>query len=250
VSATETRNGQTDPTLNLDAITGRNAGSGTVQVNVIARNDPPLIAATEAAADPSVASPTPGYAGAARTGANQVLTVVEGGTGDITSSFLQAVDSDNDTLQRQYRITVATAFGGINLNGVPQGAGSTFTQKDIDDGQAQVRAQRQRKFRRPLRLRRQRRRVCNGLRAASTSWSRRPTMRPRSSHRPARSTSTARLARTTRWARSWWPTPNWRRSRPASPTSCRSRCACSPTQAPRSPRPTTPPAATPRSTSR
>jgi hypothetical protein len=133
VSASETRGGQTDPTLNLDPVTGRNAGGGTVQVNVIARNDPPQIAATEAAADPAVAS-DPGYAGAARTGANQVLTVVEGGTGDITSGFLQAVDSDNDTLQRQYRITVATAFGGINLNGVPQGAGSTFTQKDIDEG--------------------------------------------------------------------------------------------------------------------
>jgi hypothetical protein len=52
-TASETRTGQTDPTLNLDPVTGRNAGGGTVQVNVIARNDPPQIAATEAAADPA-----------------------------------------------------------------------------------------------------------------------------------------------------------------------------------------------------
>ena len=131
-SETEARTGQSDPTLNVDAITGRNAGSGAVNLSIIPLNDPPLIAVNEAALDPSVAN-DPGY-GTAKTGANQVLTVVEGGTGDITGGFLQTVDSDNDAVQRQYRITTNVAFGKLTRDGATLGAGSTFTQKDIDEG--------------------------------------------------------------------------------------------------------------------
>jgi CshA-type fibril repeat protein len=43
-------------------------------------------------------------------------------------------DTDNSSVQRQYRITAAPANGQLLLNGSPVGVGSAFTQADLDSG--------------------------------------------------------------------------------------------------------------------
>ncbi len=44
-------------------------------------------------------------------------------------------DSDNTSEQRQYRVTTATKYGTLTANGRVMGAGSVFTQAELDAGQ-------------------------------------------------------------------------------------------------------------------
>ncbi|MBD2257845.1 Ig-like domain-containing protein [Pseudanabaena sp. FACHB-2040] len=69
------------------------------------------------------------------------LKVAEGEKGTIKGSIhapgeahLVYADPDNNTLQRQYRITQKVAFGKLLRGGAVLGVGSVFTQKDLDDG--------------------------------------------------------------------------------------------------------------------
>ncbi|NJN85325.1 MAG: tandem-95 repeat protein [Leptolyngbyaceae cyanobacterium SL_7_1] len=69
------------------------------------------------------------------------LTVGEGGVGTIKGSNgdlgneprLVYVDPDNSTIQRQYRVTSATANGTVLLNGKALAVGSVFSQDDLDN---------------------------------------------------------------------------------------------------------------------
>ncbi|MFO1318467.1 MAG: Ig-like domain-containing protein [Burkholderiales bacterium] len=69
---------------------------------------------------------------------NVSLTVAEGGTGAIGGAGalgprLAYTDPDNTVIQRQYRITTATAHGTLLRNGAALGLGSVFTQDDLDN---------------------------------------------------------------------------------------------------------------------
>lgn len=57
----------------------------------------------------------------------------------ITNAYLAAVDRDNTTEQRQFRITQTTTQGTVLLNGAALGVGSTFTQKDVNDNKVAYR---------------------------------------------------------------------------------------------------------------
>uniref|UniRef100_UPI0018805D47 tandem-95 repeat protein n=1 Tax=Oculatella sp. LEGE 06141 TaxID=1828648 RepID=UPI0018805D47 len=78
--------------------------------------------------DPAFASSTP-------------LTVAEAGSGTIkglngvagNEPHLLYTDPDNTTIQRQYRITSATGYGTLFLNGKALSLGSVFTQADLDN---------------------------------------------------------------------------------------------------------------------
>jgi VCBS repeat-containing protein len=100
-------------------------------VNIIPVNDGPQIADRPGDADPAIGATITD--GGALAGANQILAnIPEGSTSIITSAFLTAVDPDNTTVQRQYRVTEAPTEGVLLLNGSALGVGSTFTQADID----------------------------------------------------------------------------------------------------------------------
>jgi hypothetical protein len=58
---------------------------------------------------------------------NAGLTVTGGGTGAITSAFLQTTDEDDPTSSLQYTVTTPPTQGSLNL-------GNAFTQDDIDNG--------------------------------------------------------------------------------------------------------------------
>ncbi|MBW4659644.1 MAG: tandem-95 repeat protein [Drouetiella hepatica Uher 2000/2452] len=68
------------------------------------------------------------------------LVVEEGATGSILgangvagdSPRLVYTDTDNTTIQRQYRINTSTANGSVQLNGKALAVGSVFTQDDLD----------------------------------------------------------------------------------------------------------------------
>lgn len=107
-------------------------------VDVIPVNNGPQIADTPVDGDPSIGATIPN--GGALTGANEILAnVAEGTTVVITSGHLSAVDPDNTTVQRQFRITDAPTEGTLLLNGSALGVGSTFTQQDIDEGRLSYR---------------------------------------------------------------------------------------------------------------
>lgn len=107
-------------------------------VDVIPVNNGPQIADTPVDADPTIDATITD--GGTLTGANEILeNVAEGSTVVITSAHLSAVDPDNTTVQRQYRITNATSEGTLLLNGSALGVGSTFTQADIDAGRLSYR---------------------------------------------------------------------------------------------------------------
>ncbi|MBE0589499.1 MAG: DUF4347 domain-containing protein, partial [Hydrogenophaga sp.] len=107
-------------------------------VDVIPVNNAPQVADTPGAADPGVGATIPG--GGAVDGRNEILeNVAEGSTAVITSDLLTAVDSDNTTVQRQFRVTNAPTEGTLLLNGAALGVGSTFTQADIDAGRVSYR---------------------------------------------------------------------------------------------------------------
>lgn len=110
---------------------GAVSGITTVTIDIYPVNDAPLVPLNPSDADPTVILPPDNIPD---TGANNPLTVDEGATGTITNDLLKAVDPDNSTTQRQFRITDNVDNGQLLLNGKPLGVGSTFTQKDIDEG--------------------------------------------------------------------------------------------------------------------
>lgn len=122
----------TDPKVK-DATTpaaGNRSGTGTVTMEVVPFNDAPIISTNKDAADTTITD----NAGLTQTTANNLLTVVEGGTGAITTTLLKAVDSDNNTVQATFKVTQAVTNGKLLVDGKVMQLGSTFTQQDIDLG--------------------------------------------------------------------------------------------------------------------
>ena len=110
--------------------------TATATIKVVPVNDAPLIADKPGDTDPVIGGTISG--GGSTTGANEILAnVPEGGSGIITSAHLTAVDSDNTTVQRQYRVIEVPTSGKLMLNGKVLGVGSTFTQDDIDNNRLQ-----------------------------------------------------------------------------------------------------------------
>jgi VCBS repeat-containing protein len=70
-----------------------------------------------------------GEAGAIYEGSSATI----GGLG-ASGANLAYSDTDNSSVQRQYRVTAATEYGQLLLNGSPLGLGSVFTQDDLDSG--------------------------------------------------------------------------------------------------------------------
>ncbi len=119
------------PALNDGSDQSNQSTAATVTINITPVNDAPQVADKPGEADPTIAATLSG--GGALTGVNQILTdVAEGGTATITNAYLTAIDRDNTTVQRQFRITSAPTLGVLQLDGKTLGAGSTFTQADID----------------------------------------------------------------------------------------------------------------------
>ncbi|MFN8753663.1 MAG: cadherin-like domain-containing protein, partial [Betaproteobacteria bacterium] len=105
---------------------------GTVTVVVVPVNNPPQIADTPGAADPTLGGPVITGGGALIAVNETIANVTEGTTVTIGAAYLTAIDPDHTTVQRQYRIMGAPALGTLQLGGKPLGVGSTFTQADID----------------------------------------------------------------------------------------------------------------------
>ncbi|MCX7197482.1 MAG: Ig-like domain-containing protein [Proteobacteria bacterium] len=108
-------------------------GTITVNITVLPVNDPPVFAGKRE--------------GVLREGESITIQGATGYTGDLagvtgsgtpshpaTGAFLSYSDSDNATDQRQYRVTTAPANGAVRLDGQVLGAGSVFTQADLDAG--------------------------------------------------------------------------------------------------------------------
>ncbi|MCA3105381.1 MAG: DUF4347 domain-containing protein [Rhodocyclaceae bacterium] len=108
----------------------------TVNISVLPVNDAPAFAGKregvvgegESIVIQGAASYTGGLTGVTGSG-----TPVAPGSG----AYLSYADSDNATDQRQYRITTAPQNGTIRLSGQVLGAGSVFTQADLDAGRIQ-----------------------------------------------------------------------------------------------------------------
>ena len=108
----------------------------TVNITVLPVNDPPVFAGKregvlgegESIVIQGAASYAGGLAGVTGSGTPAAPA---------TGAYLSYSDSDNATDQRQYRITTAPANGTIRLNGQVLGAGSVFTQADLDAGRIQ-----------------------------------------------------------------------------------------------------------------
>ncbi|MGE0071439.1 MAG: DUF4347 domain-containing protein [Thiomonas sp.] len=121
------------PTLIDGSAQSNQSAVASATIQVIPVNYAPLVADKPGDSDPTIGATIPD--GGATTGANEILAnVPEGGTATITSAYLTAIDSDNTTVQRQYRITQAPTLGVLQLNGATLGVGSTFTQADINAG--------------------------------------------------------------------------------------------------------------------
>lgn len=116
-----------------------------VNIQVAPVNDSPSI-------DPSTPN-APGTAGTLNTGlrlhegGNGVIAGTNGGTGYASAgtafnattdgsnkSQLVSTDPDNSDTQIQYKILTNTTHGKLSLNGKVLGAGSTFTQDDLNYG--------------------------------------------------------------------------------------------------------------------
>lgn len=89
---------------------GASGGNGTVNINVIAFNDPPGLSL------------------------NVPLTVNEGGEASINSSLLLATDNDGPG-PITYTIGALPANGALRVGNVTLSTGGTFTQSDISNGQ-------------------------------------------------------------------------------------------------------------------
>ncbi|MGX4844993.1 Ig-like domain-containing protein [Enterobacter cloacae] len=113
------------------------ASDATVKIQITNVNDAPQIAKDPTQADPTVTAGSPNLIGG--TPVNNPLYVTEGSYGQITSTMLQAYDSDSSSMQVQYTITGAPTHGtlayskdGVNFS--PIGKGSSFTQQDVANG--------------------------------------------------------------------------------------------------------------------
>lgn len=111
--------------------------AATVNIIMTSVNDGPAIAPADTAADPIVPADSPNMAGGAPE--NNPLVVKEGGYAKIDSTFLQAWDPDSTAEQVQYTLNSNTRHGHIvrstdGVNFVTLGAGSSFTQADINSG--------------------------------------------------------------------------------------------------------------------
>lgn len=104
--------------------------TASIVIEIAPMNDAPEVALTPDAADPVIVDSS----GTTRTGVNTPLTVFEGQENVSLKDHLAAVDPDNTSVQRQFRITDATDNGTIRLSGVTLGVGSVFTQADLDAG--------------------------------------------------------------------------------------------------------------------
>ncbi|MGB3288682.1 MAG: cadherin-like domain-containing protein, partial [Burkholderiaceae bacterium] len=104
----------------------------TVKIQITNVNDAPEIASKPSDLDPVSKADSPSKIGSPS--ANNPITVTEGAEKTITSSDLQAIDSDSSSKQVQYKITEAPKYGDIMLNGKKLGVGSSFTQDDIENG--------------------------------------------------------------------------------------------------------------------
>lgn len=111
---------------------GAASGIATVTIQVTNVNDAPRIAQKPNLPDPLPTDGSPSIIGTPSK--NDPITVREGGEKAITKDELQAIDSDSSDRQVQYKITEAPKYGDILLNGKKLGVGSSFTQKDIADG--------------------------------------------------------------------------------------------------------------------
>lgn len=108
------------------------SANATTTIKIIPVNNAPAVADKPGDVDPVIGSTI--TSGGALTGVNEILAdVPEGATAVITSAFLTAVDQDNTTVQRQYKLTDSVDLGTLYLSGKALGVGSTFTQDDIDN---------------------------------------------------------------------------------------------------------------------
>ncbi|PHV61736.1 cadherin-like domain-containing protein [Cyanobacterium aponinum] len=117
------------------------SGTADINIDVFPVNDTPIVPLTTGALDITIPDPltvngVTEIATATNKGLGFVTPLNEGDSGVITNNLLQAVDPDNNRIQRQYRITSGgnVQNGTLLLDGKVLGVGSTFTQKDIDDG--------------------------------------------------------------------------------------------------------------------
>ena len=65
---------------------------------------------------------------------SHVAAVEQSGTLIIDDSLLLTVDSDDGPAELTYAVTQSTQFGELSLSGSPLVVGSTFTQRDVDQG--------------------------------------------------------------------------------------------------------------------
>ncbi len=113
---------------------GNLSNTATVSLSVANYNDPPIVRDDPYLNDATHTTITDRN-GVVDTTVNEVLHIaIEGGNGAITDALLNAVDADNSSVQRQYRIITNVAYGTLYRNGVALGIGSYFTQADIDAG--------------------------------------------------------------------------------------------------------------------
>ena len=114
------------------------SAAATATIDILPVNTAPALADRPGDPEPTIGATIAG--GGGLSGANEILAgVLEGSAATITNASLQAIDPDNTTTQRQFRVTVAPAHGVLQLNGQIIGVGSTFTQKDVDDGRISYR---------------------------------------------------------------------------------------------------------------
>jgi VCBS repeat-containing protein len=113
---------------------GSLSNTATVNLSVANYNDPPIVRDDPYLDDATHTTITDKF-GVSDTTVNEVLHIgAEGGSGTITAGDLNAVDTDNTSTQRQYRIVGAVSHGTLYRSGVALGVGSYFTQTDIDNG--------------------------------------------------------------------------------------------------------------------
>jgi subtilisin-like proprotein convertase family protein len=65
---------------------------------------------------------------------NEILYMYPGEVRDISRDLLRAEDNNNGAAELQYTLVQKPSFGVLTINNLPMSEGSTFTQKDIDEG--------------------------------------------------------------------------------------------------------------------
>ncbi|RMD71687.1 MAG: hypothetical protein D6822_02525, partial [Cyanobacteria bacterium J149] len=93
-----------------------------IGIDIFPVNDTPIVPLTTGAPDITIPDPltvngVTEIATATNKGLGFVTPLNEGDTGVITNNLLQAVDPDNNRIQRQYRITDKVDYGTLLLNG-------------------------------------------------------------------------------------------------------------------------------------